>query len=231
MYSKPSGPPPSLCLPPASVSLCVVYLFVWLDPVFPKVNQVVMTQLFLTLRDLVCMWLSSERGISLVLSKNINPQVCVSVSTLVALWRVCVTDEDAFVFLFCASLLCFVMSISDMVILYSQVCEENGWVGTMWLDVLHGVPLIDTELVGWDSALVVADPGQEQAAWIVVMTTSHLTCFVERLKGRPEAHGDKKNKTGLSFEVVSKEKWQKKTCRQTTWRNLNSLLLCIDMSE
>lgn len=53
----------------------------------------------------------------------------------------------------------------------------------MRLDVLHGVPLVDAELVGCDPALVVADPGQKQAARVVVMAASHLTRFVERLEG------------------------------------------------
>lgn len=85
----------------------------------------------------------------------------------------------------CEMWLCIVCA--HVVTLYSQVCKENRWVGTVRLDVLHGVPLVDTGLVGWDSALVVADPGQEQAAWVVVMATSHFACFVERLKGWPEA--------------------------------------------
>ena len=45
--------------------------------------------------------------------------------------------------------------------------------------ILHGVPLIDADLVGGDPALIVADPGEEQAAREVVMTTSHVTRFVE----------------------------------------------------
>lgn len=53
----------------------------------------------------------------------------------------------------------------------------------MRLDVLHGIPLIDAELVGGDPALVVADPGQKQAARVVVMAASHLTGFVQRLQG------------------------------------------------
>lgn len=96
-----------------------------------------------------------------------------------------------------------------VVILYSQVCEENGWVGTVRLDVLHGVPLIDTELVGWDSALVVADPGQEQAAWVVVMATSHLASFVERLEGWPVADSEKEQDS--HFRGCLEGKWQKNT--------------------
>lgn len=71
-------------------------------------------------------------------------------------------------------------------LLYSQVCEEDGRIGTVRLDILHGVPFVDTDLVGRDPALVVADPGQEQATWVVVVAASHLTSFVERLEGWPE---------------------------------------------
>lgn len=72
------------------------------------------------------------------------------------------------------------------ILIYSQVCEEDGWIGTVRFDILHGVPFVDTQLAGWDSALVVADPGQEQAAWVVVVAASHLASFVERLEGWPE---------------------------------------------
>lgn len=75
--------------------------------------------------------------------------------------------------------------------LYLQICEENRRVGTVWLDVLHGVPLVDTELVRCDPALVVADPGQKQAAWVVVMAASHLARFVEWLEGWPETDIDR----------------------------------------
>lgn len=74
---------------------------------------------------------------------------------------------------------------------YSQVCEEDGWIGTVRLHVLHGVPLVDTELVGCHPALVVADPGQKEAAWVVVMATSHLAGLVERLEGWPEADSER----------------------------------------
>lgn len=53
------------------------------------------------------------------------------------------------------------------------------------MDVLHGVPLVDADLVRGDLALVVADPGQEQTAGVVVVTAGHLTRLVERLQGRP----------------------------------------------
>lgn len=53
------------------------------------------------------------------------------------------------------------------------------------MDVLHGVPLVDARLVRGDPALVVADPGQEQTAGVVVVTAGHLTRLVERLQGRP----------------------------------------------
>lgn len=70
-------------------------------------------------------------------------------------------------------------------LVHSHVSEEDGRVGAVGLDVLHGVPLVDADLVGGDLALVVADPGQEQTAGEVVMATSHLTRLVERLQGRP----------------------------------------------
>ncbi|TNN36841.1 hypothetical protein EYF80_052993 [Liparis tanakae] len=63
------------------------------------------------------------------------------------------------------------------------VCEENGRIGAVRLDVLHGVPLVDADLVGRDAALVVADPGQEQAARVVVVAAGHVARFVERLEG------------------------------------------------
>lgn len=72
-----------------------------------------------------------------------------------------------------------------MLLFHSQVCEEDGGIGTIWLHILHGVPFVDAELAGGHSALVVADPSQEQAAWVVVMATSHLAGFVERLQGGP----------------------------------------------
>lgn len=76
---------------------------------------------------------------------------------------------------------------------YSQVGEKDGWIGTVGLHILHGVPFVDTELTGRDPALVVADPGQEQAAWVVVMAASHLAGFVERLQGRPGSHKETRN--------------------------------------
>lgn len=89
-------------------------------------------------------------------------------------------------------------------LLYSQVCEENWWIGAVWLDILHGVPLVHAELVGWDPALVVADPGQEQAAWVVIMAASHLACFVKRLQGWPDS--GKNRKKIHTWEVVSQDK-------------------------
>lgn len=68
-------------------------------------------------------------------------------------------------------------------LLYSQVSEKHGGLGTVRLHVLQGVPLVDAELVGRDPALVVADPGQKQAAWVVVVAAGHLARFVQRLKG------------------------------------------------
>lgn len=72
--------------------------------------------------------------------------------------------------------------------LHSQVSEEDWGVGAVRLHVLHGVPLVDADLVGGDAALVVADPGQEQGARVVVVAAGNLAGFVQRLQGRPEAH-------------------------------------------
>lgn len=49
----------------------------------------------------------------------------------------------------------------------------------MGLHILHGVPLIDAHLVRGDPALIVADPGEEQTTWVVVVTTGHLACFMK----------------------------------------------------
>lgn len=66
---------------------------------------------------------------------------------------------------------------------YLHIREEHGRIRAVRLHVLHGVPLVDAYLVGGDPALVVADPGEKQAAGEVVVTTSHFTRFVKRLKG------------------------------------------------
>lgn len=84
---------------------------------------------------------------------------------------------------------------------YLHVREENWRVGTVWLHVLHGVPLVDAGLVGGDPALIVADPGEEQAAWKVVMTTGHLAGFMEWLEGWPVRKKTKKTKTWLLNEM------------------------------
>lgn len=55
----------------------------------------------------------------------------------------------------------------------------------MRLQVLHGVPLVDERLVGGDPALIVADPGEKQAAREVVVTAGHLAGFMEGLQRRP----------------------------------------------
>lgn len=84
---------------------------------------------------------------------------------------------------------------------YSQVCEEDGRIGTVRLDVLHGVPLVDAGLVGGHPALVVADPGQEQAAWVVVVAAGHIARFVERLEGGPEAHSEEEDDKSIKFDI------------------------------
>lgn len=109
----------------------------------------------------------------------------------------------------CAMCVCIHRVIHLLV--YSQVCEENWWIGTVWLHILHGVPLVDTELVGWDPALVVADPGQKQAAWVVVMAASHLACFVERLEGWPEADSER---WGVTVERL----YRGQKDRNTLWK-------------
>lgn len=55
----------------------------------------------------------------------------------------------------------------------------------MRLQVLHGVPLVDERLVRGDPALIVADPGEEQAAREVVVTAGHFAGFMEGLQCRP----------------------------------------------
>lgn len=62
---------------------------------------------------------------------------------------------------------------------YLHIREEQGRIGAVRLHVLHGVPLVDAYLVGGNPALIVADPGKEQAAWEVVVTAGHFTCFVQ----------------------------------------------------
>lgn len=103
----------------------------------------------------------------------------------------------------CAMCICIRQVIH--LLLYSQVCEENWWVGTVRLHILHGVPLVDTELVGWDPALVVADPGQKQAAWVVVMAAGHLACFVEWLEGWPEADSEREAESQLRGCIKAKK--------------------------
>lgn len=98
---------------------------------------------------------------------------------------------------------------------YLHVREENWRVGTVWLHVLHGVPLVDAGLVGGDPALIVADPGEEQAAWKVVMTTGHLAGFMEWLEGWPVRKKTKKKKNMTS-------KWNGKKQKPTNNRNIHS---------
>lgn len=78
---------------------------------------------------------------------------------------------------------CVCFDVVSPALVYSQVCEKHGRLGTVRLHILQGIPLVDAELVGRDPALVVADPGQKQAAWVVVVAAGHLARFVERLKG------------------------------------------------
>lgn len=107
--------------------------------------------------------------------------------------------------------------------LNSHVCEENRWVGTVRLDILHGIPFVDTELVRCDPALVVADPGQKQAARVVVMAASHLACFVEWLEGWPEADIEREEDSHLTGCLEDKK--TRNTAEKLKW-NLDWRLLC-----
>lgn len=69
--------------------------------------------------------------------------------------------------------------------LYLHVREEGGRVGAVGLHILHGIPLVDGRLVGVDVALIVADPGEEEAPGIVVVASGHLTGLVQTLQSRP----------------------------------------------
>lgn len=82
---------------------------------------------------------------------------------------------------------------------HSHIREEHGRIGAVWLHVLHGVPLVDAYLVWGDPALIVADPGEEQAAWEVVVTTSHLASLMEWLEGRPAGDG------GRKFDIMTEK--------------------------
>lgn len=71
---------------------------------------------------------------------------------------------------------------------YSQLAEAERGLGVVRLHVLQGVPLVDAQLAGGDAAAaVVAHPGQEGAAGVVVVAASYLARLVERLQGRPDA--------------------------------------------
>lgn len=60
----------------------------------------------------------------------------------------------------------------------------------MGLDILHGIPFVDRRLVRVDMALIVTDPGEEEAAWVVVVDPSHFAGFVKALQGGPGDRGD-----------------------------------------
>lgn len=40
---------------------------------------------------------------------------------------------------------------------------------------MHSIPLIDRGLVGVDVALIVTDPREEEAPWVVIVASGHLT--------------------------------------------------------
>lgn len=45
----------------------------------------------------------------------------------------------------------------------------------MGLHILHSIPLIDRGLVRVDVALIVTDPREEEAPWVVIVASCHLT--------------------------------------------------------
>lgn len=75
---------------------------------------------------------------------------------------------------------------SDRCRRYSQLAEAERGPGVVRLHVLQGVPLVDAQLARGDAAAVVADPGQEGAAGVVVVAASYLARLVKRLEGRPD---------------------------------------------
>ena len=90
-----------------------------------------------------------------------------------------------------------------------HVGEEDRGVGAVGEDVLHGIPLVDAELIGGEATLVVADPGQEQAAWVVVVTAGHVAGLVERLQRRPDTQRD--TRTGRErVQRDGEETWRKR---------------------
>lgn len=66
-----------------------------------------------------------------------------------------------------------------------HICEEGGRVGPVGLDILHGIPLVDRRLVRVDVALIVTDPREEEAPWIVVVAPCHFTSLMQTLQSRP----------------------------------------------
>lgn len=48
----------------------------------------------------------------------------------------------------------------------------------MGLHVLHGIPLVDAVLLRGDMGLVVTNPRQKEASWVVIMAPGYLTSFV-----------------------------------------------------
>lgn len=67
------------------------------------------------------------------------------------------------------------------------VDEHGRWVGPHGLQVGHSVPLVDAALLGGDTALIEAHPGEGHAPGEVVVPARHLACLMEDLQGRPEA--------------------------------------------
>lgn len=66
------------------------------------------------------------------------------------------------------------------------VDEHGRWVGPHGLQVGHSVPLVDAALLGGDTALIEAHPGEGHAPGEVVVPARHIACLMEDLQGRPE---------------------------------------------
>lgn len=59
-----------------------------------------------------------------------------------------------------------------------QVGKQHRWVRSVGLHVLHGIPLIDAVLVRGYTGLVVTNPCQKEASWVVIMAPGYLTCLM-----------------------------------------------------
>lgn len=89
---------------------------------------------------------------------------------------------------------------------YSHISEQHGWVCTVGLHVSHGVPLIDAVLVGGHTALIVTDPGQEETAGVVVMTSGYFANLMQRLQGWPKSMCERENTLTLHKKSMKVQK-------------------------